>query len=364
MTDGDAQRTGEPPREQGSAGVGPAPAHDVVEPDRDVVEPDLASAEPAPEPVASTASADRPRRRGDRTPHGENAYSPDSLLRALTSNPLDVAALHPVETTSAEASPPDTPAMRVFTVALSVVLGLAVAVAVVNLRASATGEDSPRAALSTQVRESQERADRLLAEQTRKEAELRALQAPALADGDAAAVDRVAQYETLDGAVALRGKGIRLTLEDSAPLPPAPGATEGAVNRVTDEDLQIAVNGLWAAGAEAIAVNGARLTATSAIRTAGQAVLVDFRPLSPPYVISAIGDPTALETAARTGDPGTYLQELSRRYGIRSDVAHAADIELAARSRKPLREARPPQEPTREPAPGQRPDTNDEEENG
>ena len=47
-----------------------------------------------------------------------------------------------------------------------------------------------------------------------------------------------------------------------------------------DRDLQVIVNGLWAAGAEAIAVNGQRLTACSAIRSAGEAILVDFRPLS------------------------------------------------------------------------------------
>ena len=56
------------------------------------------------------------------------------------------------------------------------------------------------------------------------------------------------------------------------------------------------VNGLWAAGAEAVAVNGQRLTALSAIRSAGDAILVDYRPLTRPYVVVAIGDPRTLQS--------------------------------------------------------------------
>ena len=55
--------------------------------------------------------------------------------------------------------------------------------------------------------------------------------------------------------------------------------------RVLDRDLQVMVNALWAAGAEAIAINGQRLTARSAIRYAGEAILLDFRPLVPPNVM-------------------------------------------------------------------------------
>ena len=47
------------------------------------------------------------------------------------------------------------------------------------------------------------------------------------------------------------------------------------------QDLQIVVNGLWDAGAEAISVNGQRLTSKSAIRFAGQAILVNYRPADP-----------------------------------------------------------------------------------
>ncbi len=65
--------------------------------------------------------------------------------------------------------------------------------------------------------------------------------------------------------------------------------------RVLSKDLQVVTNALWEAGAEAISINGQRLTARSAIRFAGDAILVNYRPLTRPYVISAIGDPQNLQ---------------------------------------------------------------------
>ncbi|MDN5600654.1 MAG: DUF881 domain-containing protein, partial [Brachybacterium sp.] len=130
-----------------------------------------------------------------------------------------------------------------------------------------------------------------------------------------------------------------LELEDSAPLPASPGVSTGTVNRVTDGDLQLAVNGLWAAGAEAISVNGQRIGPTTAIRTAGSAVLVDFRPLSPPYRITALGDAEALRTTFEESEAGEYLQEISTRFGIRRSWEEAEDLSVPARSSGTLREA-------------------------
>src|SRR5699024_2165508 len=152
---------------------------------------------------------------------------------------------------------------------------------------------------------------------------------------DPESAERLPGHETAVAAGALRGPGVVLTLEDSAPLPAAPGVTQRAVNRVTDADLQLAVNGLWAAGAEAIAVNGQRLTSTSlspaesdaaagdgrrlpstgAIRTAGSAVLADRRPLSPPYAVIAPGGAAQLPEGAQDSEAGEHLREISWRYG-------------------------------------------------
>lgn len=97
-----------------------------------------------------------------------------------------------------------------------------------------------------------------------------------------------------------------------------------------DRDLQEAVNGLWAAGAEAVAVNGLRLSTLTAIRSAGEAVLVDFRPISPPYVVEAIGAPDELRRRFQGGAAGQTLSELTVRYGIRVSVDDADTLRLQA----------------------------------
>lgn len=284
------------------------------------------------------------------TPHGETAYSPVSLLRALTANPLDVDALRGTDGAHEESAPPDTRLTRTLTVLAAIVLGFAVAVSVMNLRADATAEDSPRALLEDQVRESRTLADDLEAEHEQLESEVAGQQGTVLEGADAGGADRLAAYEGAASVVALSGPGVVLTLDDSSALPAAPGVSEGTVNRVTDEDLQIAVNGLWAAGAEAIAVNGQRLASTSAIRTAGSAVLVDFRPLSPPYRITALGDAPQLRDQVEADQAGEYLAELSSRYGIVSSWESEEELEVPARSVGTLREASVP-DPARDSAP-------------
>jgi uncharacterized protein YlxW (UPF0749 family) len=112
--------------------------------------------------------------------------------------------------------------------------------------------------------------------------------------------------------------------------------------RVTDRDLQTVVNEIWAAGAEAVAVNGQRLTALSAIRSAGDAVLVDFRPLTPPYRIEAVGDPHKLRETFVGGFGGSYLQVL-QGYGITYAVEDRDRLKLAASAGVRLRYAAEPQ---------------------
>ena len=80
--------------------------------------------------------------------------------------------------------------------------------------------------------------------------------------------------------------------------------------------MRSVVNELWADGAEAIAVNGIRLTPTSAIRFAGDAVLVDFQPIASPYVIDAIGDADLLITGFAASNVASRYQTLASARGI------------------------------------------------
>lgn len=138
----------------------------------------------------------------------------------------------------------------------------------------------------------------------------------------AALDDQVRRQELAGGAVAVRGPGLRVTLDDAA--------STTRTNRVLDRDLQALVNALWAAGAEAVAVDGERLTAQSAIRQAGDAILVDFRPVTPPYVIEAVGDPVALETSFATSGAADRLRNLAQLYGLNFHYSRADEVRLPA----------------------------------
>lgn len=273
------------------------------------------------------------------TPHGETPYSPTSLLRALTANPYGVSTLRPQEHPAAEAAPPDNRYTRVLTLVIALLLGFTVAVSVLDLRADAASEDGPRAVLEQEVRDTRAEAEALEERRAELEGEIAEAQGSVLERSDAGAADRLSAYESAGGSVALSGPGTVLVLDDSAPLPASPGVASGTVNRVTDGDVQVAVNGLWAAGAEGISVNGQRVVSSTAIRTAGSAVLVDFRPLSPPYRITALGDPEQLQDAVEEGETGEYLDEVSTRFGIRVSWEPGEELTVPARASGTLREA-------------------------
>ena len=158
---------------------------------------------------------------------------------------------------------------------------------------------------------------------------------------------RFAALSESTGAVPVTGPGLEVVLSDA---PGANGGTGGDIrqqpggsdlSRVQDVDLQHAVNGLWAAGAEAVAINGQRLTALSAIRTAGSAILVDFRPLSPPYTVDAIGDPRTLAAKFSDSTEGRYLFALKSQFGIRFDTTSKDSLALPAASQLTVRNAVP-----------------------
>ena len=115
----------------------------------------------------------------------------------------------------------------------------------------------------------------------------------------------------LSGAVAVHGPGVKLVVDDAKEATTGgdggPRETSGFsdTGRVRDRDMQRVVNGLWASGAEAVSINGQRLTALSAIRAAGDAILVDNKPLVPPYTVLAVGDgETARAPGSRTAPTG------------------------------------------------------------
>jgi uncharacterized protein YlxW (UPF0749 family) len=101
------------------------------------------------------------------------------------------------------------------------------------------------------------------------------------------------------------------------------------------------VNALWASGAEAVSINGQRLGPTSAIRFAGEAVLVDFRPVSNPYQVSAVGDPDTLSRRFLAIPEVQSLAVISKSFGLRFEFAKEDHLTLPAASMPELRSAQP-----------------------
>lgn len=227
-------------------------------------------------------------------------------------------------------------------------VGLLLAAAALQARGQSTARLSERAQLVQEIT----KLDAAAAQLQRSNAQLqqqieteRALRLQQQAQGGLA--DKVSRLGIATGAVAVVGPGLVLQVDDAESVGNQSGVndpragTEADDGRVLDQDLQVLVNGLWAAGAEAVAINGQRLTALSAIRSAGLAILVDYRPLSPPYQISAIGDPDNLQTRFSNGAGGRDLQYLKDNFGIRASITSSKQLSLPASSGLDVRHAVP-----------------------
>lgn len=127
--------------------------------------------------------------------------------------------------------------------------------------------------------------------------------------------------------VGLTGAGLVLTLDNSE-KPVFNGTTD--LGQVIDRDVQHVVNGLWRAGAEAVTVNGIRLTGRTSIRNAGATILVDYRPVVAPYVVRAIGDAPRMLQRFKEFVEWQELQTLRERYRIRWAITSKMRLQLAA----------------------------------
>ncbi|WP_432024711.1 DUF881 domain-containing protein [Streptomyces parvus] len=150
----------------------------------------------------------------------------------------------------------------------------------------------------------------------------------------------------LAGATPVEGPGVKLIVDDAKNTDQGGGGPRESsgfadTGRVRDRDMQRVVNGLWESGAEAIAINGQRLTALSAIRAAGDAILVDNRPLVPPYTVLAVGDGKKLATAFQDSADGQYLQALKESFDIRTSISDQAKVQLPAAPSLIVRTAEP-----------------------
>jgi uncharacterized protein YlxW (UPF0749 family) len=265
-----------------------------------------------------------------------------TLLREVMERPLD-----PSYAAAAAAPRPPTLRRTVLTLVLAVVAGAAFSVSVGTIRQPQRQSSQVNSQLRNQI----ERRTKALDKQQAANAALSARIAMTQQNALGARGEELARQARTLGVVAgeqpVSGPGLRISVNDA---PSQNGDAVGGDPRaqsdfdagtVFDADLQIVVNGLWAAGAEAIAINGHRLTALSAIREAGQAILVDFRPLKPPYLVDAVGDSSRLQAGFAAGSAGAYVQSMRDNNGIRVAITPARRLALPGAGELVLRAARP-----------------------
>lgn len=203
---------------------------------------------------------------------------------------------------------------RAATAAIALLVGFLVALALAGAASRTRVAEGRRAELARIAATRQSRASTLERELTELRARADKLSASGASDQLRALNTDLAQFGLLAGTAPARGRGLVVTLSDSPLAGQDPNTS--ADFRIQDIDIQLVVNELWQAGAEAVAVNGQRLVGTTAIRTAGEAILVNFKVLASPYRIEAIGDPASMRRAFEASEVATRFTKWTDLYRL------------------------------------------------
>ena len=209
---------------------------------------------------------------------------------------------------------------------LAMIIGALFAVAALQTTRAAPALQSERSELISRVQTAEREQDELRGRVTSLTEDIATLRTAALGDDDAARLVE-AQISTLDpvvGNTAVTGPGVLIVVDDS------PSAAADARDRVLDIDLQVLANGLWEGGAEAISINGHRLSNLTAIRSAGDAITVDYRSLTRPYRVEAIGDVRALQARFVESSAGAWWNDLAQNRRMRYEISDVKQLDLAA----------------------------------
>ena len=234
-----------------------------------------------------------------------------SLLTALLANPLDAGYEH---YRAEHGSRPASVSGKIAVFAVAVALGFGSIVATSSLRAPAGDVKSD---LKSQA------SERTAAVETLND-EVQSL---------GRAIDQYSQsgstapsnpaQDLMTATTPVSGPGITVTLTDRS------GTGKGNGN-VRDQDLAMVVNAMWAAGADAVSINGQRVGPETFVRTAGSVILVNATPVSSPYEVAAIGDANALSVALVRGATGDYLSAAQSVTGMTVSSKVSDNLQMEA----------------------------------
>lgn len=285
---------------------------------------------PGPPPAGPPSpGSSSPVRRSGATGETIRNFAPD-FLQEMFANPLDAGYFDAAKRRE-RTGPPSPPARRfgfgLRTIAL-VLTGLLLTVAYHQTIAARPEQSKVQAGLVNDVRTRQTTTDELERQANTLRADVTRLRNAAL---NSSAAQALTNLEAQTGVGPVRGDGAIVSMADGpAPTDPVTGKALGDnLGQVLDVDLQTVTNELWHDGAEAIAINGQRITATSVIRTAGNAILVDFVPLTQPYTIAAIG-PGNLDQRLRDSPTGAQYERFTSTYGMHFTITSHDNLSLPA----------------------------------
>ena len=257
------------------------------------------------------------------------------LLSLITEQALEEDYRSVAERRSQGETPSEQPRTRIVAAAVIAVFGILISVAAVQTSRNEAVEDSGRATLIARIGEARsdlEDRQALIADLTRENRTL----ADALADLSADRQQAESQLRRLlmsTGYLPATGEGVRIVV-DGNPI-------GDANQQVRDADLAILVDGLWEAGAEAIAINDQRLNPLGSIRNVGSAIHVNTVPLTPPYVVRAIGDRRTLEANLLNTSHGAQFFSLADQLGFTFSMDDEAELELPAARQRSLSHVEP-----------------------
>jgi uncharacterized protein YlxW (UPF0749 family) len=154
----------------------------------------------------------------------------------------------------------------------------------------------------------------------------------AAGEGDAAVVRdlnrRLEEARVAAGLVALTGPGLVIQLTDSTVPVPPDGSDQDYL--VSGQDVLAVVEELWLAGAEAVAVNGERIAATTAIVDIGGSVLVNSAYIVPPYQVAAIGPPDMFDRLTASSGFVDFIRARAEAFGVGVGYAVQDQVDLPA----------------------------------
>ncbi len=128
---------------------------------------------------------------------------------------------------------------------------------------------------------------------------------------------------------AVRGPGLTITLTD-APNGALPEGASPDDLVIHQQDIEDVMNALWSGGAEALTVQGVRVTSQTVIRCIGNVILVGGTSYSPPYEISAIGNVSQLKEAVNNDPRIVNYKAYVALYGLGWKIEESELLEFPA----------------------------------